>query len=103
MIDAIEHDREPICSGSGGVAALEMALGAYESQFTGRRVEFPLSNRKHPLQGLDSVSFGNNYRNQVITGILRIVLWKSPTFHPKWGTAPGTSVKTDKCPSMLGK
>ena len=51
LMDAVEHDREPICSGSDGVAAVEMALGAYESQLTGKRVALPLSNRKHPLQG----------------------------------------------------
>ena len=50
-----------------------------------------------------SLSFGNNYRNPVITGILRDVLWNLPTLHPKWKVEPGSAVKTDKCPSILGK
>ena len=31
------------------VAALEMILGAYESQLSGGRVPFPIANREHPL------------------------------------------------------
>ena len=31
------------------VAALEMILGAYESQLSGQRVSFPIANREHPL------------------------------------------------------
>ena len=50
LIDAIENDREPLSSGHGAVAALEMILGAYESQITGQRVTFPMENRKHPLE-----------------------------------------------------
>jgi len=50
LIDAIENDREPISSGRAAVAALEMILGAYESQITGERVTFPMKNRKHPLK-----------------------------------------------------
>jgi predicted dehydrogenase len=49
LIAAIEEEREPISSAAGAVAALEMILGAYESQLTGARVEFPMKNRKHPL------------------------------------------------------
>ena len=50
LIDAIEHDREPLCSGRDGVKALEMILGTYEAQITSARVEFPIKNRKHPLE-----------------------------------------------------
>ncbi|MCH8292333.1 Gfo/Idh/MocA family oxidoreductase [Candidatus Poribacteria bacterium] len=50
LIDAIDNDREPISSGRGAVAALEMILGAYESQITGKRVAFPMENRTHPLE-----------------------------------------------------
>ena len=50
LIDAIENDRDPIASGRGALAALEMILGAYESQITGQRVMFPIENRKHPLE-----------------------------------------------------
>ena len=50
LIDAIENDREPISSGRAAVAALEMILGAYESQITGKRVAFPMEDRSHPLE-----------------------------------------------------
>ncbi|MDQ1326891.1 MAG: Gfo/Idh/MocA family oxidoreductase [Candidatus Poribacteria bacterium] len=50
LIDAIENDRKPISSGSDAVSALEMILGAYESQLTSGRVTFPMKNRKHPLE-----------------------------------------------------
>jgi len=49
------------------------------------------------------VSFGNNYRNPVITGILRDILRNSPTLHPKWEVEPGDLRRTDKCPAILGK
>lgn len=50
LMDAAEHNREPLSSGRAAVAALEMILGAYESQITGARVSFPMKNRKHPLE-----------------------------------------------------
>jgi len=50
LIDAIENDQEPISSGRAAVAALEMIMGAYESQITGKRVMFPMENRTHPLE-----------------------------------------------------
>ncbi|HGJ65129.1 TPA: Gfo/Idh/MocA family oxidoreductase [bacterium] len=50
LIDSIENDRKPISSGYDAVCALEMILGAYESQITGNRVSFPMKNRKHPLE-----------------------------------------------------
>jgi len=46
------------------------------------------------------MSFGKNDRNQVITGILRDVLWNSPTLHPKSEAAPDVTIRADKCPSM---
>ena len=49
LIDAIENDRKPVSSAEDAVAALEMIVGAYESQLTGRRVHFPMENREHPL------------------------------------------------------
>lgn len=52
LIGAIEEDREPLSSARDAVAALEMILGAYESQITGARVYFPTKNRKHPLDQL---------------------------------------------------
>ena len=50
LIDAIENDRKPISAAEDAVAALEMILGAYESQLTGKRVSFPIANREHPLK-----------------------------------------------------
>jgi predicted dehydrogenase len=49
LIDAIENDRKPISAAEDAVAALEMILGAYESQLSGQRVPFPITNREHPL------------------------------------------------------
>lgn len=49
LIDAIENDRKPISAAEDAVAALEMILGAYESQLSGQRVPFPIENREHPL------------------------------------------------------
>jgi predicted dehydrogenase len=48
LIAAIEEDRQPLSSARDAVAALEMILGAYEAQITGRRVPLPMQ-RKHPL------------------------------------------------------
>lgn len=49
LIGAIEADRKPISAAEDAVAALEMILGAYQSQLTGGRVQFPIANREHPL------------------------------------------------------
>jgi predicted dehydrogenase len=49
LIDAVENDRKPISAAEDAVAALEMILGAYESQLSGQRVPFPITNREHPL------------------------------------------------------
>lgn len=50
LIEAIEQDREPLSGAADALAALEMILGAYESQITGRRVSIPLEQREHPLE-----------------------------------------------------
>ena len=55
LISAIEEDREPLSSGRDAVAALEMILGAYESQIRGGRVSFPLKDRQHPLERLKEI------------------------------------------------
>ena len=49
LIDAIENDQKPISAAEDAVAALEMILGAYESQLSGSRIPFPIENREHPL------------------------------------------------------
>jgi len=48
-IDAIRNDREPICSGKAATAAIEMVMAVYQAAIGGRRVEFPLTERRHPL------------------------------------------------------
>ena len=50
LIDAMENDRKPISAAEDAVAALEMILGAYESQLTSQRVQFPIAKRQHPLR-----------------------------------------------------
>jgi predicted dehydrogenase len=51
LIQAAESGRDPVSSGRDATAALEMILGAYESQITGARVMFPMKKRVHPLEG----------------------------------------------------
>ena len=45
FLDAIEHNREPCCTGYDGRWTIEMIAGIYRSQFTGARVAFPLKYR----------------------------------------------------------
>jgi predicted dehydrogenase len=49
LLEAVEEDRQPLSSARDARAALEMILGAYESQIRGSRHFFPASNRTHPL------------------------------------------------------
>ncbi len=51
FLDAIEQDKDPLCSGSDGLAALEMIHAAYASQLNGGPVSLPLERRRHPLGG----------------------------------------------------
>jgi predicted dehydrogenase len=48
-IEAIRKDREPVCSGKAGMRAIEMVMAVYQAAIAGRRVSFPLVERKHPL------------------------------------------------------
>src|SRR2546423_3003854 len=48
-IDAIQKDREPICSGKAATAAIEMVMAVYQAAISSRRSEFPLTDRRHPL------------------------------------------------------
>ena len=51
MVACLDEDRESISSGYEGRAALEMCLGAYESERQGRvRVPFPLTQKESPLE-----------------------------------------------------
>lgn len=49
-LQSVAQDREPFCSARNGAWAVEMVMGVYEAALTGRRVEFPLKRRKHPLE-----------------------------------------------------
>src|SRR6266513_675481 len=50
-LDAIARDREPECSGRNGAWAVEMVMAVYQAALSGKRVPFPLKERKHPLAG----------------------------------------------------
>ena len=50
LVEAIKEDRDPISSGVGARAALEMILGVYASQISGVPIPIPLENRTHPLE-----------------------------------------------------
>jgi len=52
LLDAIEKDREPACSERGGRWTIEMTQGLYASQLQRRPIDFPLVDRKHPLESL---------------------------------------------------
>jgi predicted dehydrogenase len=46
---AIDEKREPLGSGERAMKAIEMAHGVFQSGLEGKRVEFPLLKRTHPL------------------------------------------------------
>jgi predicted dehydrogenase len=48
-LTAIDEKREPLGSGERAMKAIEMAHGVFQSGVEGKRVQFPLVNRKHPL------------------------------------------------------
>lgn len=48
-LDAIATKREPECSGRNGAWAVEMVAAVYAAALGGRREEFPLRQRNHPL------------------------------------------------------
>ncbi|WP_051960881.1 Gfo/Idh/MocA family protein [Devosia riboflavina] len=50
LVKSIEENREPLCNGRDARKALEMILAIYTSQFSGQRVGFPLTDRRHPLK-----------------------------------------------------
>ena len=50
LLQAIEQDREPVCSARDGRWSIEMIVSVYQSQKTGARVKFPLADRRHPLE-----------------------------------------------------
>ena len=48
-LTAIRQNREPSCSGRNGMKAVEMVMAVYQAGLSGRRIMFPLTDRKHPL------------------------------------------------------
>jgi len=50
FIDAIDHNREPVCNARDGCWTIEMIAGVYNSQFSQQRVRFPLRDRRDPFQ-----------------------------------------------------
>ena len=50
LVQAIKEGREPRASAADAAAVLEIIQGIYLSQLEGRRIEFPLTNRRHPLE-----------------------------------------------------
>lgn len=45
LLDAIEQDREPVCSARDGRWTIEMVAGIYQSHYAGARLPFPLVKR----------------------------------------------------------
>ena len=52
LLQAVEEDRDPVVSARDGRWTIEMILSIYQSQKTGARVTFPLTDRRHPLETL---------------------------------------------------
>lgn len=52
LIDAIEQNREPLCSAQEARLTIEMILAAFESQRTNAPVTFPLNIKGNPLTAL---------------------------------------------------
>jgi len=50
LLSAVEQKHDPVCSARDGRWTIEMALAIYQSQKTGARAEFPLKDRRHPLE-----------------------------------------------------
>jgi len=48
-LDAITRDREPQCSGTNAMKAVEMVMAVYEAALKQKRVKLPLETRAHPL------------------------------------------------------
>jgi hypothetical protein len=53
LIEAIEHDRQPLSSAYEARGATEMIVAVFESHRVGGPVTLPLENRRNPLAMLD--------------------------------------------------
>ncbi|MDR2706394.1 MAG: Gfo/Idh/MocA family oxidoreductase [Planctomycetaceae bacterium] len=54
LMQAIEEDRQPVSNVYNARQTLEMIYGIYAAHITKTTVNFPLTNRKHPLEQTDS-------------------------------------------------
>lgn len=50
-LEAIRANCEPACSGRAGMKAVEMVMAVYHAGLSGKRIPFPLTDRRHPLVG----------------------------------------------------
>lgn len=50
LVQAIEENREPLAGAREAANVLELIQGIYASQLSGRRIDLPLLERKHPLE-----------------------------------------------------
>ncbi len=50
LMQAIREKREPLANIQSAQNVLEIIQGIYLSQLTGRRIDFPLQQRRHPLE-----------------------------------------------------
>jgi predicted dehydrogenase len=53
LFDAIENDRDPLCSARDAAAITEMIVSVFESARTHSEVQLPLQSRVNPLTLLD--------------------------------------------------
>jgi len=51
LLDAIVNDREPETGMYAGRTTVEMTAAIYAAALLGRRIEWPLGERRHPLEG----------------------------------------------------
>ena len=49
-LQSIREDREPVCSLRNAARAVEMVCAVYSAGLSGKRMEFPLKERGHPLE-----------------------------------------------------
>jgi len=49
LLQAIEQNRDPVCSARDGLWTIEMIAAIYRAQFSRARVSFPLQDRRDPF------------------------------------------------------
>jgi predicted dehydrogenase len=59
LLQAIKTNREPLAGAREAAVVLELIQGIYASQLSGKRIDLPLLERKHPLE---SATAGNKGR-----------------------------------------